>query len=231
MTKLVVLVILDGWGIAPAGPGNAVELAETPVFDALWERYPHTTLRASGAAVGLPPGQMGNSEVGHLTIGSGRILFQNLARVNQAVADGSRLLRPCQLGDLTQVGLQLLETRTADGDPLPPRQNSPRPTAMVGATRTPSTSTSGSGSPSAPRTPPPPPSRDSEQRATALLAQGQTAAASMAFDTVVHVLWVMFMIRRMPCQPPTSAETRAAVGARQGIGVIDDDRADTGGTR
>jgi len=89
VTKLVALVILDGWGLAPAGLGNAVELADTPVFDALWERYPHTTLLASGAAVGLPDGQMGNSEVGHLTIGSGRILFQDLARVNQAVADGS----------------------------------------------------------------------------------------------------------------------------------------------
>ena len=89
MTKLVALVILDGWGLAPAGPGNAVELADTPVFDALWERYPHTTLHASGAAVGLPDGQMGNSEVGHLTIGSGRIPFQDLTRVNQAVADGS----------------------------------------------------------------------------------------------------------------------------------------------
>ncbi len=89
MTKLVALVILDGWGFAPAGLGNAVELANTPVFDALWERYPHTTLHASGAAVGLPDGQMGNSEVGHLTIGSGRILFQDLARVNQAAADGS----------------------------------------------------------------------------------------------------------------------------------------------
>ncbi len=85
----VVLVILDGWGIAPPGPGNAVELARTPVFDALWERFPHGTLAASGEAVGLPPGQMGNSEVGHLTIGSGRILFQDLARVNAAVADGS----------------------------------------------------------------------------------------------------------------------------------------------
>jgi 2,3-bisphosphoglycerate-independent phosphoglycerate mutase len=87
--KLVVLVILDGWGIAPPGPGNAVELADTPVFDALWGRYPHGTLKASGEAVGLPAGQMGNSEVGHLTIGSGRILFQDLARVNHAIADGS----------------------------------------------------------------------------------------------------------------------------------------------
>ena len=88
-TGLVTLVILDGWGIAPPGPGNAVELAETPVFDDLWVRYPHTQLEASGEAVGLPPGQMGNSEVGHLTIGSGRILSQDLMRVNRAIADGS----------------------------------------------------------------------------------------------------------------------------------------------
>jgi 2,3-bisphosphoglycerate-independent phosphoglycerate mutase len=87
--SLVCLVILDGWGIAPPGPGNAVELAETPVFDELRARYPHATLRASGEAVGLPAGQMGNSEVGHLTIGSGRILLQDLARVNQAIVDGS----------------------------------------------------------------------------------------------------------------------------------------------
>ncbi|MDX6508676.1 MAG: 2,3-bisphosphoglycerate-independent phosphoglycerate mutase, partial [Gaiellaceae bacterium] len=82
-------MILDGWGCAPAGPGNAVELADTPVFDRLWRDYPHTTLEASGAAVGLPPGQMGNSEVGHLTIGSGRILDQDLQRVNRAVSSGA----------------------------------------------------------------------------------------------------------------------------------------------
>jgi 2,3-bisphosphoglycerate-independent phosphoglycerate mutase len=86
---LVVLVVLDGWGCAPPGPGNAVSLAHTPVFDRLWGEYPHTTLKASGEAVGLPPGQMGNSEVGHLTIGSGRILFQDLMRVNRAIEDGS----------------------------------------------------------------------------------------------------------------------------------------------
>ncbi|HLF68857.1 MAG TPA: 2,3-bisphosphoglycerate-independent phosphoglycerate mutase [Gaiellaceae bacterium] len=89
MTSLVVLIILDGWGCAPPGPGNAVSLADTPVFDRLWERYPHTTLGASGEAVGLPVGQMGNSEVGHLTIGSGRILFQDLMRVNRAIEDRS----------------------------------------------------------------------------------------------------------------------------------------------
>ncbi|MGH3022280.1 MAG: 2,3-bisphosphoglycerate-independent phosphoglycerate mutase [Gaiellaceae bacterium] len=85
---LVALVVLDGWGCAPPGPGNAVELASTPVFDALWQRYPHTRLRASGEDVGLPPGQMGNSEVGHLTIGAGRVIFQDLMRVNRAIETG-----------------------------------------------------------------------------------------------------------------------------------------------
>jgi 2,3-bisphosphoglycerate-independent phosphoglycerate mutase len=91
---LVILVILDGWGIAPPGPGNAVELANTPVFDGLVARYPTTQLEASGAAVGLPDGQMGNSEVGHLTIGSGRILFQDLVRVTRSVEDGSFFENP-----------------------------------------------------------------------------------------------------------------------------------------
>jgi 2,3-bisphosphoglycerate-independent phosphoglycerate mutase len=86
---LVALVILDGWGCAPPGPGNAVELAKTPVFDGLWARSPHTTLDASGEAVGLPHGQMGNSEVGHLTIGAGRVVYQDLVRINKAIADGS----------------------------------------------------------------------------------------------------------------------------------------------
>ncbi|MEI8106059.1 MAG: 2,3-bisphosphoglycerate-independent phosphoglycerate mutase [Actinomycetes bacterium] len=86
---LVTLVILDGWGCAPPGPGNAVALASTPVFDGLWEAFPHSTIAASGAAVGLPDGQMGNSEVGHLTIGSGRRLYQDLVRVDKAISDGS----------------------------------------------------------------------------------------------------------------------------------------------
>jgi 2,3-bisphosphoglycerate-independent phosphoglycerate mutase len=90
----VVLIILDGWGCAPPGPGNAVDLADTPVFDRLWAELPHTTLQASGEAVGLPPGQMGNSEVGHLTIGSGRILYQDLMRVNKAIEDGSLFENP-----------------------------------------------------------------------------------------------------------------------------------------
>ena len=86
---LVALVILDGWGCAPPGPGNAVELANTPVFDDLWARYPHTTLDASGESVGLPAGQMGNSEVGHLTIGAGRVVYQDLVRIDKAIEDGS----------------------------------------------------------------------------------------------------------------------------------------------
>jgi 2,3-bisphosphoglycerate-independent phosphoglycerate mutase len=96
--SLVALVILDGWGCAPAGPGNAVELARTPNFDRLWRTYPHTILRADGEAVGLPPGQMGNSEVGHLTIGSGRVLFQDLMRVNKAIEDGSFFENPALRG-------------------------------------------------------------------------------------------------------------------------------------
>jgi 2,3-bisphosphoglycerate-independent phosphoglycerate mutase len=83
------LVILDGWGLAPPGPGNAVSLAETPVFDRLWAQYPHTELSAQGPDVGLPVGQMGNSEVGHLNLGAGAIVRQDLARIDGAIADGS----------------------------------------------------------------------------------------------------------------------------------------------
>jgi 2,3-bisphosphoglycerate-independent phosphoglycerate mutase len=91
---LVALVILDGFGCAPPGPGNAVELADTPAFDHLWQAFPHTTIQASGEAAGLPAGQMGNSEVGHLTIGSGRRLYQDLMRVNRSIEDGSFFENP-----------------------------------------------------------------------------------------------------------------------------------------
>ncbi len=86
--KRAVLVVLDGWGLAPDGPGNAVSLARTPVFDALWDRYPTTTLTACGRAVGLPDGQMGNSEVGHLNLGAGSVVMQDLTRIDAAVEDG-----------------------------------------------------------------------------------------------------------------------------------------------
>ena len=85
----VCLVILDGWGLAEPGPGNAVELADTPVFDALWAESPHCTLIAMGESVGLPPGQMGNSEVGHLNLGAGAIVPQDLSRIDAAIEDGS----------------------------------------------------------------------------------------------------------------------------------------------
>jgi 2,3-bisphosphoglycerate-independent phosphoglycerate mutase len=85
----VALIVLDGWGLAPPGPGNAISQASTPVFDELWGGYPHTQLRASGRDVGLPEGQMGNSEVGHLNLGAGSIVKQDLARIDDAIADGS----------------------------------------------------------------------------------------------------------------------------------------------
>jgi 2,3-bisphosphoglycerate-independent phosphoglycerate mutase len=83
-----VLVVLDGWGLAPDGPGNAISLARTPVFDSLWEKYPTTTLTACGKAVGLPAGQMGNSEVGHMNLGAGAVIMQDLTRIDDAVETG-----------------------------------------------------------------------------------------------------------------------------------------------
>jgi 2,3-bisphosphoglycerate-independent phosphoglycerate mutase len=85
----VALIILDGWGLAEPGPGNAVSLAATPVFDRLWAEGRTTRMTACGPAVGLPEGQMGNSEVGHLNLGAGAIVKQDLARIDTAVADGT----------------------------------------------------------------------------------------------------------------------------------------------
>ena len=85
----VCLVVLDGWGLAEPGPGNAVEQADTPVFDELWAAHPHSTLTAWGPAVGLPEGQMGNSEVGHLNLGAGAVVKQDITRIDDAVGDGS----------------------------------------------------------------------------------------------------------------------------------------------
>ena len=85
----VCLIVLDGWGLAEPGPGNAVSLAATPNFDRLWATYPHTTLTACGAAVGLPEGQMGNSEVGHLNLGAGAVVKQDLVRIDDAISDSS----------------------------------------------------------------------------------------------------------------------------------------------
>jgi 2,3-bisphosphoglycerate-independent phosphoglycerate mutase len=90
----VVLCVLDGWGLAPDGPGNAVTRAHTPRLDALAKTYPHARLDASGRAVGLPDDVMGNSEVGHLTMGAGFVQHQELVRISDAVADGSFFENP-----------------------------------------------------------------------------------------------------------------------------------------
>ena len=94
MKKPVMLCIMDGWGIAPESPYNAVTQAHTPNFDRLWAHYPHSRLDASEAAVGLPDGQPGNSEVGHMTIGSGRIIKQDLPRIHDAIAAGELASHP-----------------------------------------------------------------------------------------------------------------------------------------
>ena len=90
----VVLVILDGWGYCEETRGNAITAAKTPIVDSLWAAYPHTLIRTSGKAVGLPEGQMGNSEVGHLNIGAGRVVPQELVRISDAVEDGSIASNP-----------------------------------------------------------------------------------------------------------------------------------------
>jgi 2,3-bisphosphoglycerate-independent phosphoglycerate mutase len=95
--KPLVLIILDGWGIAPPSPGNAIVLAKTPFFDAVTSLYPTAALQAAGESVGLPYGEQGNSEVGHLNIGAGRILYQDLPRINRAIADGSFQQNPAFL--------------------------------------------------------------------------------------------------------------------------------------
>jgi len=94
----VMLAILDGWGWREASADNAVRLARTPTFSKLWETCPHALLHTSGKDVGLPDGQMGNSEVGHLNIGAGRVVMQDLPRINQAVASGEMAKAPALIG-------------------------------------------------------------------------------------------------------------------------------------
>ncbi|MDS3861639.1 2,3-bisphosphoglycerate-independent phosphoglycerate mutase [Thermosynechococcaceae cyanobacterium BACA0444] len=109
----VVLVILDGWGYREESAGNAVALAKTPVMDSLWAAYPHTLVHTSGKAVGLPRGQMGNSEVGHLNIGAGRTVPQELVRISDAAEDGTlhqnpALVKLCQALKSRQRKLHLI---------------------------------------------------------------------------------------------------------------------------
>ena len=88
MNKKAILVILDGWGIAEKPEVSAIDKANTPFVDSLLKKYPHSTLKTSGKAVGLPEGQMGNSEVGHMNLGAGRIVYQMLERINKAIEEG-----------------------------------------------------------------------------------------------------------------------------------------------
>lgn len=96
--KFVCLAILDGWGMAPPSPGNAISLAKTENIDRFWISYPHTQLSASGEAVGLPRAEPGNTETGHLNLGAGRIVYQHLARINMAIADGTFFTNPVLQG-------------------------------------------------------------------------------------------------------------------------------------
>ena len=89
MSKKAALIILDGWGIARNKEVSAIDKAQTPFVDSLYQKYPTTHLEASGLAVGLPDGQMGNSEVGHMNLGAGRVVYQDLVKINIAVENGS----------------------------------------------------------------------------------------------------------------------------------------------
>ncbi|MHB8234745.1 MAG: 2,3-bisphosphoglycerate-independent phosphoglycerate mutase [Solirubrobacteraceae bacterium] len=109
------LIVLDGWGLAEPGPGNAVSLAQTPVFDELWRDFPHTTLTACGRSVGLPDGQMGNSEVGHLNLGAGAVVRQDLVRIDDAIADGSLARNEVLLAALPPGGRVHLLGLVSDG--------------------------------------------------------------------------------------------------------------------
>ena len=97
MKKPLLLMILDGWGINPNPAHNAVALAKTPNLTRLLGAYPHTAIQCSGMAVGLPEGQMGNSEVGHLNIGAGRVVYQDLTRITKSIADGDFFTNPTLL--------------------------------------------------------------------------------------------------------------------------------------
>jgi len=99
----VALIVLDGWGYRPETEGNAIALANTPVWDSLWSRGSRTLLEASGLRVGLPKGQMGNSEVGHLNLGAGRVVMQDLVRISSAIADGTFYTNPSLVGACRQV--------------------------------------------------------------------------------------------------------------------------------
>src|SRR5512132_705518 len=106
----VILVVLDGWGYREDPEGNAIRMARVPTWDRLWSRAPRTLLDASGLAVGLPEGQMGNSEVGHLNRGAGRVVMQDIVRINKAIESGEFFENPALV--------EACETAKRDGGTL-----------------------------------------------------------------------------------------------------------------
>src|SRR4249920_1825077 len=102
MSKKAILIIMDGWGLGKVYSSDAIQHAKTPFVSSLYSKYPNTTLITCGAAVGLPDGQMGNSEVGHLNLGAGRVVYQELQRINLALKDGSFGRNPELLSTIRQ---------------------------------------------------------------------------------------------------------------------------------
>ena len=101
-SRPVALIVLDGWGYRTSTEGNAIALANTPTWDAIWSHPARTLLEASGTRVGLPEGQIGNSEVGHLNLGAGRVVMQDLVRISAAIADGSFFNNPALVSACAQ---------------------------------------------------------------------------------------------------------------------------------
>src|SRR6185436_14490031 len=108
--KKIILIIMDGWGLGKVASADAIQHAKTPFVSSLYSKYPNTTLTTCGEAVGLPEGQMGNSEVGHLNLGAGRIVYQELQRINVAVKDGSFMKN--------KMLLETIQTAKNNGKPL-----------------------------------------------------------------------------------------------------------------
>ena len=112
-TRPRLLLILDGWGYREENDSNAIAMADTPVWDKLLANYPHTLIHTSGLKVGLPEGQMGNSEVGHMNLGAGRVVYQNLTRINKSISDGdffsnTALLNACEKAKTAQTALHII---------------------------------------------------------------------------------------------------------------------------
>src|SRR3954451_23197331 len=102
MSKKAILIIMDGWGLGKVYSSDAIQHAKTPFVSSLYSKYPNTTLITCGEAIGLPEGQMGNSEVGHLNLGAGRIVYQELQRINVAVREGVLQKNPVLLDSINQ---------------------------------------------------------------------------------------------------------------------------------